>query len=376
MKKEKQVKSYQRRTKSGKVVTVKAHTATYDAAEKAAEMAKKKGAGEELAAKKKVQNVGDEFAATKDVSAKDFKEWYLFNDWDTPKNSWPQSVRIADSQIRQNLGSKKKYDEYCAKIDSDWRETGYIAHHQTYRVRPRPELPLRTFSDSTSTEKKVPKSEKETPEKKSYSMKEIRSAAKYVMKYSQPSMKSKADPEKLRRAQQIVEQEIPKDKNGKRNLSSYINSGSSDISTDNKPGTKKKVRPVGSGTNGPTPKRKSEAVGKPTTKKFDSDMPLRKDRGRSSYSGMVDTGNGKISVTVHPDKRGRGYAVSYHGKYGDTIQNDTFNLPSLRNLSAHIKDMVSNQPYIRRSHRLVGSKDHNSLEKERKSANWFADIDE
>lgn len=52
MKKEKQVKTYQRRTKSGKVVTVKAHTAKYDAAEKAKEAAKKKGAGSELAAKK------------------------------------------------------------------------------------------------------------------------------------------------------------------------------------------------------------------------------------------------------------------------------------------------------------------------------------
>lgn len=48
MKKEKQVKSYQRRTKSGKMVTVRAHTATYDAADKAKEAAKKKGAGKEL----------------------------------------------------------------------------------------------------------------------------------------------------------------------------------------------------------------------------------------------------------------------------------------------------------------------------------------
>lgn len=52
MKKEKQVKTYQRRTKSGKVVTVKAHTAKYDAVEKAKEAAKKKGAGSELEAKK------------------------------------------------------------------------------------------------------------------------------------------------------------------------------------------------------------------------------------------------------------------------------------------------------------------------------------
>lgn len=52
MKKEKQVKSYKRRTKSGKVVTVKAHTAKYEASDKAKEVSKKEGAGKELEAKR------------------------------------------------------------------------------------------------------------------------------------------------------------------------------------------------------------------------------------------------------------------------------------------------------------------------------------
>lgn len=52
MKKEKQVKSYQRRTKSGKMVTVKAHTAKYEAADKAKEMSKKAGAGKEFEERK------------------------------------------------------------------------------------------------------------------------------------------------------------------------------------------------------------------------------------------------------------------------------------------------------------------------------------
>lgn len=53
MKKEKQVRSYKRRTKSGKIVTVKAHTAKYEAAdEKAKEVSKKPGAGKELAERK------------------------------------------------------------------------------------------------------------------------------------------------------------------------------------------------------------------------------------------------------------------------------------------------------------------------------------
>ena len=48
MKKEKTIRTYQRRTKSGKVVTVRQHTASYDAAEKLQELAKKKGAGKEF----------------------------------------------------------------------------------------------------------------------------------------------------------------------------------------------------------------------------------------------------------------------------------------------------------------------------------------
>lgn len=54
MKKEKQVRSYKRRTKSGKTVTVKAHTAKYEAADKKAkEVSKKEGAGKELEEHKK-----------------------------------------------------------------------------------------------------------------------------------------------------------------------------------------------------------------------------------------------------------------------------------------------------------------------------------
>lgn len=54
MKKEKQVRSYKRRTKSGKIVTVKAHTAKYDAAEeRAKEASKRPGAGKELEERKK-----------------------------------------------------------------------------------------------------------------------------------------------------------------------------------------------------------------------------------------------------------------------------------------------------------------------------------
>lgn len=48
MKKEKTIRTYQRRTKTGKIVTVKQHTAKYDAADVLKEAAKKKGAGDEI----------------------------------------------------------------------------------------------------------------------------------------------------------------------------------------------------------------------------------------------------------------------------------------------------------------------------------------
>lgn len=53
MKKEKIIKTHTRKTKSGKTVTVRQHTAKYDAAEEAKQLAKKIGAGKELEKKKK-----------------------------------------------------------------------------------------------------------------------------------------------------------------------------------------------------------------------------------------------------------------------------------------------------------------------------------
>lgn len=71
MKKEKKVRTYQRRTKSGKMITVRAHTASYEAAEKAKEAAKKEGAGEELSSKVKK---GEEWKLPMDEFLKKLKE--------------------------------------------------------------------------------------------------------------------------------------------------------------------------------------------------------------------------------------------------------------------------------------------------------------
>ena len=79
MKAEKKVKSYTRRTKSGKTVVVKAHTAKYEAADKK-EAVKRKGSGkeiEEIMNKKKTPIVEKpELETEAPFTKEEFKEWY------------------------------------------------------------------------------------------------------------------------------------------------------------------------------------------------------------------------------------------------------------------------------------------------------------
>lgn len=163
MQKEKQVKSYNRKTKSGKVVTVKAHTAKYEAANAVDNKAKnrvskKKGAGMELK--------NNPYLATAGLNVKDFKEWYNFNDWDSPQNTWPESVQIADKHIRAKLGSEEAYNKYCDKIDSDWKEGGYVKYHSAYKVNPRPTFPARVISKSVDEPMEKPVKKARTSKKK------------------------------------------------------------------------------------------------------------------------------------------------------------------------------------------------------------------
>ena len=86
MKKEKKVRAYQRRTKSGKTVTVRAHTASYEAAEKAKEAAKKKGAGDEIAERKK-------------------------KNWELPMDEFLKKLKEERAQKREDDESMKVEDE-------------------------------------------------------------------------------------------------------------------------------------------------------------------------------------------------------------------------------------------------------------------------
>lgn len=113
MKKEKQIKSYTRRTKSGKTVTVRAYSAKYDAADDLVKsLLKKKGSGKEFehavdtkGVDKLINEMADSGRLTIPVSKEEFHAWY----------HEPDSVagKAAGKKLRSVLGSKeyKKLDE-------------------------------------------------------------------------------------------------------------------------------------------------------------------------------------------------------------------------------------------------------------------------
>ncbi len=107
MKKEKKVRTYQRRTKSGKMITVRAHTASYEAAEKAKEAAKKKGAGEELSSKVKK---GEEWKLPMDEFLKKLKEERAQRreDEDTKKVEDEKPKKKSEKKTEKKTPAKKR----------------------------------------------------------------------------------------------------------------------------------------------------------------------------------------------------------------------------------------------------------------------------
>lgn len=108
MKKTKEVKSYTRKTKGGKTVTVKAHSASYDSAEDMAKNAlkTKKGAGKELMTK------------TKNKSAEN-----LFSQSDyTPDEANAVVMHLThlydSSEIKKSKATDKKLNSYLNHINS------------------------------------------------------------------------------------------------------------------------------------------------------------------------------------------------------------------------------------------------------------------
>lgn len=118
MKKEKTVRTYQRRTKSGKMVTVHEHKASYDAAEEARkDAAKKAGAGSELASKKKAKEAGE-----LPFTADEYKAWYHWDLENDPKN--PTALKVKKALIAKL--SPRGYKKYEDQMTDSWTARGHL----------------------------------------------------------------------------------------------------------------------------------------------------------------------------------------------------------------------------------------------------------
>lgn len=122
MKKEKTVRTYQRRTKSGKMVTVREHKASYNAAEEARKAAAKKaGAGSEFSKKKATME-----ESPLGFSADDYKEWYH---WDMEDDANNEAALRVEKALIKKMG-KKAYNKYLEDMTNSYSARGHKKAHK------------------------------------------------------------------------------------------------------------------------------------------------------------------------------------------------------------------------------------------------------
>lgn len=114
MKTERKVKSYTRRTKSGKTITVRSYTAKYD---KKNGTLMKRGAGEEIEdiRKKKVATIPKKEAPFK-VGFDDFAEWY--------EETGSTADKKVTKALRNHLG-RSGYNKFKDFVLDNYRPRGY-----------------------------------------------------------------------------------------------------------------------------------------------------------------------------------------------------------------------------------------------------------
>lgn len=298
MKKEKTIRTYQRKTKSGKITTVKSHTAKYDAAaEVAKKAARKKGAGGELQAK-----------ITKMPDPKLELEQYL----DELKKS--RSGASSDTAKTTKPAPKKKL-----KKPVGGGITGLEPRETKKAPAKKQTKPAPKSSGLSSTEFKAwyhdPKS------------KEGRAAAK--------KLKEQVGAEKYKELNKKANDSYSS--RGHISLFKSIGSDSTSKAAPKKPLKK----PVGGGITGLEPKKKptsSKATAKEKKSSWTktSDTPLRK-KGDMAV-GSMNVGKRSIDLEVRPTDKG--YEVSMYDRKGNIGHLANIHIKTLSDLSKHVKSEV------------------------------------
>lgn len=298
MKKEKTIKTYQRKTKSGKITTVKSHTAKYDAAaEVAKKAARKKGAGGELKTR---------------------------------------LTKMPDPKLElQNYLDELKKSRSGASSDTT----------KTKKPAPKKKLKKPVGGGITGLEpkesKKAPAKKQEKTAPKSSGL----SSTEFKAWYHDP--KSKEGKAAAKKLKEQVGAEKYKELNKKANDSyssrghiSLFKSIGSDSTSKTAP-KKTLKKPVGGGITGLEPKKKSTSS-KATAKEKKSswtktsDTPLRK-KGDMAV-GSMNVGKRSIDLEVRPTDKG--YEVSMYDRKGNIGHLANIHIKTLSDLSKHVKSEV------------------------------------
>ena len=168
MKKEKKIKAHTRRTKSGKTITVKAHTAKYDAADELKKAAKKKGAGDELEKRRVIGEYPKNYEWIEDIPDADLS-WFTDVVAMTTDNTeaYDQKSRKALAKFFSNdmgpkMGADEKYRYLAAKklgVNSEdsyrdkWEEIDKLATKMRKKAKT-----AEPKSDKPKADVKAPKS--------------------------------------------------------------------------------------------------------------------------------------------------------------------------------------------------------------------------
>lgn len=298
MKKEKTIKTYQRKTKSGKITTVKSHTAKYDAAaEVAKKAARKKGAGGELKTR---------------------------------------LTKMPDPKLElQNYLDELKKSRSGASSDTT----------KTKKPAPKKKLKKPVGGGITGLEPKESKKAPAKKQKKTAPKSSGLSSTEFKAWYHDP--KSKEGKAAAKKLKEQVGAEKYKELNKKAN-DSYSSRGHISLfksigsdSTSKTVSKKTLKKPVGGGITGLEPKKKSTSS-KATAKEKKSswtktsDTPLHK-KGDMAV-GSMNVGKRSIDLEVRPTDKG--YEVSMYDRKGNIGHLANIHIKTLSDLSKHVKSEV------------------------------------
>lgn len=298
MKKEKTIKTYQRKTKSGKITTVKSHTAKYDAAaEVVKKAARKKGAGGELKTR---------------------------------------LTKMPDPKLElQNYLDELKKSRSGASSDTT----------KTKKPAPKKKLKKPVGGGITGLEPKESKKAPAKKQKKTAPKSSGLSSTEFKAWYHDP--KSKEGKAAAKKLKEQVGAEKYKELNKKAN-DSYSSRGHISLfksigsdSTSKTVSKKTLKKPVGGGITGLEPKKKSTSS-KATAKEKKSswtktsDTPLRK-KGDMAV-GSMNVGKRSIDLEVRPTDKG--YEVSMYDRKGNIGHLANIHIKTLSDLSKHVKSEV------------------------------------